>query len=211
MFKRKSKVKSNQYFDSFPVLAHFSVECGEKILEFMNHFDAKKAEELKDSVHEIEHQADDLKHSITAKLLTEFMTPIDREDIFELLKLIDDVTDAVEEISLKLFIYNYEELPPDTIPFMESTLMCLKSMEKCLSEFPHYLNKTVFEPFVKEVVKLEEEGDNYYVKNIRSLYLKEMDPLKRHKAETMYSMLEEVSDRCREVCRFVNNIALKNI
>ena len=211
MFKRKSKVKSNQYFDSFPVLAHFSVECGEKILGFMNHFDTKKAEELKDSVHEIEHQADDLKHSITAKLLTEFMTPIDREDIFELLKLIDDVTDAVEEISLKLFIYNYEELPPDTIPFMESTLMCLKSMEKCLSEFPHYLNKTVFEPFVKEVVKLEEEGDNYYVKNIRSLYLKEMDPLKRHKAETMYSMLEEVSDRCREVCRFVNNIALKNI
>ena len=211
MFKREKKVKSNQYFDSFPVLADYSVQCAEMILDFMKNFDTKKLEELKTSVHEIEHRADDVKHSITEKLLKEFMTPIDREDIFELLKLIDDVTDAIEEISLKLFIYNYEELPPNTIPFMESTLSCIKSMKRCLQEFPHYLDKEAFEPFVKEVVKYEEEGDDFYIANIRSLYLKEKDGFKRHKAEAMYTMLEEVSDKCRETIRFVHNIALKNI
>ena len=211
MFGKKGKTKSNQYFDSFPVLAHFSTECAEMILHFMNHFDTKRLEELKNLVHEKEHQADDLKHSITAKLLKEFMTPIDREDIFELLKLIDDVTDAVEEVSLKLFIYNYEELPKNTISFMESTLMCIKSMERCLEEFPNYLNKDVFEPFLNEVVKYEEAGDVFYIENIRALYLNEKDGFKRHKAEAMYSMLEEISDKCREVCRFVQNIALKNI
>ena len=211
MFKKEKKVKSNQYFDSFPVLAHCSVECAEKILDFMNHFDVKKLETLKVEVHEIEHKADEVKHSITEKLLKEFMTPIDREDIFELLKLIDDVTDAVEEISLKLYIYNYEELPPNTIPFMESTLQCIKSMERCLKEFPHYLDKEAFEPFVNEVVKYEEQGDDLYIENIRALYLKEKDGFKRHKAEAMYTMLEEVSDKCRETIRFVHNIALKNI
>ena len=211
MFKKEKKVKSNQYFDSFPVLAHFSVECAEKILYFMNHFDVKKLETLKVEVHEIEHKADEVKHSITEKLLKEFMTPIDREDIFELLKLIDDVTDAVEDISLKLYIYNYEELPPNTIPFMESTLQCIKSMERCLKEFPHYLDKEAFEPFVNEVVKYEEQGDVLYIENIRALYLKEKDGFKRHKAEAMYTMLEEVSDKCRETIRFVHNIALKTI
>ena len=211
MFGKKKNPKSNYYFDSFPLLAHFSVECGQMILDFMKEFDYKRLEEIKNSVHEIEHEADNLKHEVTAKLLKEFMTPIDREDIFELLKLIDDVTDAVEEISLKMYIYFYEELPPNTIPFMECTLKCIESMEKCLKEFPHYLDKNVFEPFVKEVVKYEEEGDVYYIDNIHALYLREKDELKRHKAECMYSMLEEVSDRCREVCRFVENIALKNI
>ena len=211
MFKREKKVKSNEYFDSFPVLAHFSVECGEAILDFMNAFDPKKLEELKDLVHEMEHKADTVKHSVTDKLLKEFMTPIDREDVFELLKLIDDVTDAVEEISLKLYLYNYEELPPNTISFMESTLSCLKSTERCLQEFPHYLDKEAFEPFVNEVVKFEEEGDVYYIQSIHNLYLKEKDPLRIHKAEAMYAMLEEVSDRCRETIRFVHNIALKNI
>ncbi len=211
MLKRKSKVKSNEYFDSFPVLAHYSVECGEMILEALRKFDPKKSEELKTNVHLIEHKADDLKHSITAKLLTEFMTPIDREDIFELLRMIDDVTDSIEEISLKLFIYNYDELPPDTVPFLELTVNCMRKTEECLQQFPHYLDKEVFEPYVMEVVKLEEASDAEYIEDMRQLYLKEKDGFKRHKAEAMYTMLEEVGDKCREVCRFVQNIALKNI
>lgn len=211
MARKEKKLKSNEYFDSFHVLAHFSVECAEKILDFMEHFDVNRLEEIKSGVHEIEHKADEVKHRITDKLLKEFMTPIDREDIFELLKLIDDVTDSVEEISLKLYLYNYEELPPNTIPFMESTLCCIKSMERCLKAFPHYLDKEAFEPYVMEVVKYEEEGDVLYINNIRALYLKEKDGFKRHKAEAMYTMLEDISDKCRETIRFVHNIALKNI
>ena len=211
MLKRKKAVKSNYYFDSFPVLAEYSVQCGEMILNFLEHFDPKGLEEIKTSVHEIEHKADELKHGVTAKLLTEFMTPIDREDIFELLRLIDDVTDAIEEISLKLYLYNYEVLPDDTIPFVQLTLECMKKTVECLKQFPHYLNKEVIDPYINEVIKLEEQSDAKYIEDMHKLYLKETDGFKRHKAEAMYTMLEEVSDRCREVCRFVQNIALKNI
>ena len=69
MFKKK---KSNYYFDSFPKLAHFSVECGEMILDYLKNFDPKRLEEVKTSVHLIEHKADDLKHEVTEKLLKEF-------------------------------------------------------------------------------------------------------------------------------------------
>ena len=209
MFKRKEK--SNPYFDSFPELMHFALTCGEMILEALKEFDPSKTEVLKSSVHEVEHQADELKHRITEKLLTEFMTPIDREDIFTLLRMIDDVTDAIEEVSLKLYIYNYSELPEDTIPFLELTIECIKKTEDCLKQFPHYLDSKVFAPYVLEVVKLEEAGDARYIENMHNLYLKEKDGFKRHKAEAMYTMLENVSDKCREVCRFVQNIALKNI
>ena len=211
MFKRNKKQKTNYYFSSFPILAEYSLKCGKMILEFMENFDEKRLEEIKDSVHQIEHEADNVKHEVTAKLLTEFMTPIDREDIYSLLRLIDDVTDAVEEISLKLYLYNYEELPPDTVEFTEITLECMKKMEECLKQFPNYLDKEVFEPYVREVIKLEEQGDVHYIESVHSLYRTETDGFKRHKAEAMYTMLEEVSDKCREVCRFVQNIALKNI
>lgn len=211
MFKKEKKAKSNYYFDSFPVLMSYAVKCGEEILSFFKSFDASKAELVKNKVHEYEHQADDLKHEVTAKLLTEFMTPIDREDIFELLKLIDDVTDAIEEISLKIYLYNYVSLPPDTIPFLELSIECMKKTVECLEQFPSYLDKDVFEPYVQEVVRLEEEGDERYIKDMRELYLKKYEPLLTHQSEAIYSMLEEVSDRCREVCRFVKNIALKNI
>jgi hypothetical protein len=34
---------------------------------------------------------------------------------------------------------------------------------------------------------------------------------KRHRAEAMYTMLEETSDKCREVCREVQMIMFKNL
>ena len=211
MFKRKKKNKSNYYFDQFPVLAHYSVICGEMILDYMKDYHIDNLEEMKTSVHLVEHEADSVKHEVTSKLIKEFMTPIDREDIFELLRLIDDVTDAIEEISLKLYLYNYEELPPNTIEFTQLTLECMRKMEACLQQFPNYLNKDIFEPYINEVIKLEEQSDDLYISNMRSLYLTETNGFKRHKAEAMYTMLEEVSDKCREVCRYVQNIALKNL
>ena len=207
----KKAKKSNYYFDSFPILAGYSVKCGEMILDYLKNFDPKRLEEVKTSVHEIEHKADEVKHEVTAKLLTEFMTPIDREDIFQLLKMIDDVTDAVEEISLKLYLYNYTELPFDTVEYMELTVNCVRKMVECLGQFHHYLNKEIFEPYVMEVVKLEEQSDAKYIADMHRLYMTETDGFKRHKSEAMYVMLEEVADRCREVCRYVQNIALKNI
>ena len=194
MFKKK---KSNYYFDSFPKLAHFSVECGEMILNT--------------SVHLIEHKADDLKHEVTEKLLKEFQTPVDREDIYELLRLIDNVTDAIEEISLRLYLYNVEQLPHKFIEFTEVTVECMRETENCLSHMYDYLNEAVFRPLVEAVVKLEEQSDAIYIESVHTLYRKETDSKKLYISETLYSLMEDVSDKCREVCRYVQNIAMKNI
>lgn len=208
---KKKKSKSNEYFDAFPKLAHHALEIGEMIFAFMQNFDPKGLEELKEKAHAIEHEADEEKHLITEKLFTEFMTPIDREDIFHLLTLIDDVTDATEEISQKLYGYDYGSLPPDTLPFMSLTMETLKATEECLSAFPDYLDPLVMGPLIEKVAKLEEESDEEYSRDLHSLYLTEKDGFVRHKSEAMYSMLETVGDHCLEVARCVQNIAFKNL
>ena len=208
MFNKK---KSNYYFDSFPKLAHYPVQCGEMILEFLRNFDPKKEEEVKDKVHLIEHEADNLKHEVTEKLLKEFMTPIDREDIYELLRLIDNVTDAIEEISLRLFLYNVQEVPHQYIELTEVTVECMKETENCLSHIYDYLNEEVFKPLVSSVVKLEEKSDEIYISAVHELYKNEKDLRRLYVHETLYELMENVSDKCREVCRFTQNIALKNI
>lgn len=208
----RKKVQSNYYFDSFPELAHFSVECGEHILEFMKNFDHEKLWEIKTSVHEIEHAADKKKHATTEKLMEEFITPIDREDILSLLTMIDDITDAVEELSLKLYLYDFKELPPDAIPFMELTLKSLKATEEALKDFPHFLDKEIIFPVLKNVIRLEEDSDTEYIKDVSELYRRtDLDALTIYKYEAFYTMLEEMSDKCREVCRFVQTIIYKNI
>ena len=205
------KMKTNYYFDSFPKLARYSVECGELILDFLNHYDTKRLEELKDRVHLVEHEADTLKHQVTEKLLKEFMTPVDREDIYELLRLIDNITDAIEEISLRLYLYNVQEIPDRFVELTEVTVNCMKETEVCLQHIYDYLNENVFKEYVDAVVKLEEKSDEIYIESVHALYAKEKDFKKLYIDEELYSLMEDVSDRCREVCRFVQNIALKNI
>lgn len=205
------KKKTNYYFDSFPALAHFSVRCGEMILEFIKNFDYTRLEEVKTSVHLVEHEADDLKHEVTAKLLKEFMTPIDREDIYELLRLIDEVTDAIEEISLRLYLYDVKELPKNFVELTEVTVKCMRQTETCLNNMYDYLNENTFKPLVDAVVKLEEESDAIYIESVHALYRTEKNEKILYINETLYSLMETVSDKCREVCRYVQNIALKNI
>ena len=208
MFNKK---KNNYYFDSFPKLAHYPVVCGEMILEFLKKFYPKHEGEVKDRVHLAEHEADNLKHEVTEKLLKEFMTPIDREDIYELLRLIDNVTDSIEEISLRLFLYNVQEVPDKFIELTEVTVECMKETEYCLSHIYDYLNEDVFKPLVDSVVKLEEKSDEIYISAVHELYGKEKDFRRLYVHEKLYELMEDVSDKCREVCRFVQNIALKNI
>ena len=205
------KTKTNYYFDSFPALAHFSVRCGEMILEFIKNFDHKRLEEVKTAVHLVEHEADDLKHEVTARLLKEFMTPIDREDIYELLRLIDEVTDAIEEISLRLYLYDVKELPKNFVELTEVTIKCMRETENCLNNMYDYLNLDAFKPLVDAVVKLEEESDAIYIESVHALYRSEKNEKLLYIDETLYSLMETVSDKCREVCRYVQNIALKNI
>ena len=207
----KKKKRTNYYFDSFPKLAHFSVRCGEMILEFLKNFDHKRLEEVKTSVHLIEHEADNLKHEVTMKLLKEFMTPIDREDIYELLRLIDNVTDAIEEISLRLYLYDVKVLPDKFIELTEVTVKCMIETKNCLNNMYDYLNAETFQPLVDAVVKLEEKSDEIYIESVHALYRSGKDEKVLYINETLYSLMEDVSDQCREVCRFVQNIALKNI
>jgi len=62
-----------------------------------------------------------------------------------------------------------------------------------------------------KVVKFEEKSDEIYISCVHALYEKEKDLRRLYVHEKLYELMEEVSDRCREVCRFVQNIALKNI
>jgi len=205
------KDKTNYYYDSFPRLCSYAGQCCEELLVFMKDFDHSKLKEIKNKIHQIEHEADDQKHEVMERLTREFMTPIDREDILELLRLIDDITDAIEEVPLKLYMYDYRELPADTIPFTEVVLDCIKTTENCLKHFPDFHKNGVLKPFIDQVVALEEKTDDIYEEDMHQMFITVTDGFARHRGEAMYTMLEETADRCRNVCKFVETIMYKNL
>ncbi len=205
------KQRENYYYSSFARLGKFALDCADRLLEHLRVFDHEALESTKDEIHKIEHAGDQEKHAVMERLVKEFMTPIDREDILELLRRIDDVTDAIEEVPMRMYMYDYKELPADTIPFLEATRECIAKMVLCLEHFPEFKKPEKLKPYIDEVIRLEEATDEIYERDMHDMYVSTTDGFARHRGEAMYSMLEETADRCREVCKHIETIMYKNV
>ena len=59
--------------------------------------------------------ADGKKHDMLDKLAKEFIPPIEREDIVALSQQIDTMTDKVEDVLMRVYMSNVQEIEPDAL------------------------------------------------------------------------------------------------
>lgn len=206
--------KRNEYFyESFVELSKMSLNTYECLVKGIKEFNHENILELKNSVHELEHQADLKKREIEEKLAKEFITPISREDIFLLLDLIDDLTDSIDEISYKIYIRDYKILPSDLDPFIEKGIVAIKGLIDIFMNFKDISNKKVMDPLVNVVLNCEEETDQLYETKVHSLYVnkEKYDYEYVRMSERIYSYFENITDKCRDVVKQIIIVMYKNI
>ncbi len=205
------KKKNNYFYESFEVLSEYAIKEMSILKEGLNNFSNDKLNELKVNVHKIEHEADVKKKEIEEKLAKEFITPIDREDIFVLLDNIDDLCDAIEEISFKLYIRNYKTLPPKTSIFVEKSEEAILALHEVLKNFEHINDKNIMDPLINKVLTIEEAVDKIYEVHVHNLYVENKDYDTIRLGERVYSYFEYVTDKCRDVCKTILIIMYKNL
>jgi predicted phosphate transport protein (TIGR00153 family) len=207
--------KKEFFYESFVELAEYSLKSIETLANGLLNFKDTDLLKLKDSVHAIEHEADKRKRRIEEELASEFVTPIDREDIFVLLDKIDDLTDSVDEISYKLYIRNYTQLPPNIETFLTKAVSSIKGVLEVLKNFDKIKDKKVMDPLIDYVLNIEEDVDKLYEINVHNLYLNSSDKSKDYEnirmMERIYSYFEYVTDKSRDVCKEVLVIMYKNL
>ncbi len=205
------KKKNNYFYESFEILSEYAIKEMSILKEGLNNFSNEKLNELKINVHKVEHEADIKKKEIEEKLAKEFITPIDREDIFVLLDNIDDLCDAIEEISFKLYIRNYKTLPPKTSIFVEKSEEAILALHEVLKNFEHIKDKSVMDPLINKVLSIEEAVDKIYEVHVHNLYVENKDYDTIRLGERVYSYFEYVTDKCRDVCKTILIIMYKNL
>ena len=69
----------------------------------------KDFESLSKRIKHVEHECDELTHTITTKLNKSFITPFDREDIYTLSVALDDVCDYIDAAARAVVMYDIHE------------------------------------------------------------------------------------------------------
>ena len=155
-----------------------------------------------------EHQGDEIVHKMIHKLHKSFITPIDQEDLANLTSLYDDVLDYIDSVANRLYLFELTE--PDEIikKFAEIIEKQVSEVNRALKQVKKIKQEEMEDRF-KKVHSLENEADDLHDNTMVKLY-KEKDAVRIIIMKEIYDFLEEITDKCEDVCLVIQDIVLKN-
>jgi len=205
-----SKNSDRFYFNNFVESAAVSCEAAHMLKDVLSNFDVATLPENRIKLHDIEHKGDDKRHEMTAVIVRAFMTPIEREDILKLSQLIDDVTDSIEDILIRIYINNVTQIRDDSLEFVEIVIRCCEAMKDMLGEFHNFKKSKKLSEHIIEINRLEELGDDLYVECMRKLHTTSTDPLEIIAWREIYEFFEKCCDTCENVADIIESIIIGN-
>ena len=205
------KQRSNEYFEGFVSGMESACKAAEYLENLVEHFDSEKLAEQIDEIHVIEHEADINKHKLMQKLAKEFITPIEREDIILLLQQIDNVTDFIEDVVRKMFMYNTKAMRTEALEFAAIIKQCCYESRDALKELPGFQKNSVrLEQAIVKVNDYEEQGDRLYCAAMRRLYCENAEAQDRITWTKLFDWMEACCDACEDVMESVELVVMKN-
>lgn len=198
------------YFDMFARAVDFSHQAATMLESVLKNFDVDTLPEKMKELHIIEHTADIAKHDMMQELSHAFITPLEREDIMALIQAIDDVTDATEDVLMRMYMFNVLSVREDAIEFTGLIVKCCNAMKDTMKEFRNFRKSGSIHENIVEINRLEEDGDQLYMKSVRKLYLSSKDPVELMVWREIYDRLEKCCDACEDVANVVESVIMKN-
>jgi predicted phosphate transport protein (TIGR00153 family) len=202
--------KDNDYFKIFVTLVDYSCKAANLLIEVMTDYKPEELETRMTEMHDIEHSADLEKHKMMEKLAKEFITPIEREDIMDMANQIDNVTDAIEDVLMRLYMFNITVIRKDALEVAVIIGQSCRELKKALEEFANFRKSKDLHRHIVEVNRLEEDGDKIYTEATRRLYVSEMNPVAVSAWTHVFHILEKACDSCEDVSDVIERVLMTN-
>ncbi|HJA92603.1 MAG TPA: DUF47 family protein [Candidatus Eisenbergiella merdipullorum] len=205
-----SKKQDSIYFNSFITCTDYSCQAAHMLEETMADFNVEKMEERMSAIHTIEHSADMEKHALLNTLSKAFITPIDREDIMLMSQNIDELTDKIEDVLIRIYYNNIQSIRPDALELMKIVCRCCEAVKKMMEEFADFRHSKLLHEQIIQINSMEEEADKAYINSMHSLHTTCSDPMTVMTWREIYSYLEKCADACEHVADIVESVVMKN-
>jgi predicted phosphate transport protein (TIGR00153 family) len=197
--------KEDQYFALFLQMTVKIEEAAGLLVEMLKASD-QEFDVLAKRIKSVEHECDELAHSVTTKLNKSFITPFDREDIYTLAMALDDVCDYIDASARSIVIYDIHGNDPHAQQLGDVIRRQAVEINGAVS----FLNVAKgMEQHLLNIQRLENDADEIYFTAMAALF-KETDAVKIIKWKELYETLENATDKCEYVGNIIESIVLKH-
>ena len=198
--------REDEYFALFSQMSAKLQEASALLVEMMQGPDSE-FDSLSKRIKHVEHECDELTHTVTVKLNKSFITPFDREDIYTLSVALDDVCDYIDAAARAVVMYNIHE----SDPYATRLAIIIQKLATEIHEATLLLEHSKgMGPHLLEIQRLENEGDDVYFHAVAELFKNSSDPVRVIKWKELYEILENATDRCESVGNIIESIVLKH-
>ena len=197
--------KEERFYDDFVTLAE-ETRRGASLLEEML-APEQPLRDKADEIKEVEHKCDFLTHEIIQRLHRTFVTPLDREDIHNLARTLDDVMDAIDASATIVRLYQIDRVRAEARELARIIMASTEQVVKALKALER--RRGVAEPAV-EINRLENEADRVHQTAVRRLFEEERDPIIIIKWKEILDFLEDATDRCEDVANVLEGVVVKH-
>ena len=198
--------REEEFFDLFVEVAKRTTEAAGKLRELFE-APAERRTPIVEAIKRLEHECDQVTHEVVNRLDRTFITPLDREDIHQLISDLDDVMDVIDGTARRAQIFRLGNAPSGIKLLVEAVVKITAVNEQAVSRLKK--GDDVMK-YCVEAKSLEEEGDAIYHEALGQLFEKEKDAIELVKWKEIYDNLERTLDEAEDVANVVESIALKH-
>jgi predicted phosphate transport protein (TIGR00153 family) len=200
--------KEGRFFDLFNEHAELIVEGSRELATLMASGDDLQRRTYK--IESIEKRADKITRSTIELLHKTFITPLDRDDIHQLISKMDDILDLIEDSAQLMFLYDVRELTLEAKKLAEICVVCCEKVRAAVALLSNMKNAAEIMNICTDIDRLESDADHVMRDAIARLFRDEPDVRELIKLRSVYEHLETVTDRCEDVANIIQGIVIEN-
>jgi predicted phosphate transport protein (TIGR00153 family) len=201
--------KDKKFFPLFEQASLNLILMAETLHEAVN-VPKEEREEYYKKIEELEANIEEITQQTNLELSRNFITPFDREDIYALIKSMDDVADYLYGASSRMRLYHVEKITKSIRKLTEINVEACQQIGLAIIELKDLKNLNLITDACKIINKLESKADIVFDKAVSDIFENEMDAKNIIKYKEVLSSLETASDKCKNVASILESITVKH-
>jgi uncharacterized protein len=198
--------QKREFYDLFNQAAANTVEISQKLIQLLDEFPDTAEERMRD-IKELEHHGDRLTHELVDLINRTFVTPFDRDDMYRLAGVLDDVCDHVDDSAEKIIGYGAREIHEPARRQADVIHRAAAKLCEAIGKLEGFKDS---KRQLIELRELEDEGDRIAREAIAGLFDGGVDAISLIRWKDIHEQLEEAVDACENAADVLEAILVKN-
>ena len=198
--------QKREFFDLYNRAAKNTVDISERLVALLDAFPEGADAGMRD-IKELEHEGDRITHDLIDLINRTFVTPFDRDDMYRLAGVLDDVCDNIDDSAEKVVGYGVREINDAARQQALVIQRCTTKLAEAIAELEGFKDSR---RQLIELRTLEDEGDRLSRQAISALFAGDPDAVSLIRWKDIHEQLEEAIDACENAADVLEAILVKN-